>query len=52
MQPMTDDQLDRKFTGQCVPVLGAQRTADALACLRRIQALDDVRDCASACAAT
>ena len=52
MQPMTDDQLDRKFTGQCVPVLGAQRTADALTCLRRIQALDEVRDCASACAAT
>ena len=50
-QPLTDDQLDRKFTAQCVPVLGAQRTADALACLRRIQALDDVRACALACAA-
>ena len=49
-QPLSDDQLHQKFTGQCDRVLGAQRTAQALSCLRRIETLDNVRECASACA--
>ncbi len=49
-QPLTDDQLDAKFRAQCDPVLGSARTASALALLRRIDALENVRDCASACA--
>ncbi len=49
-QPMTDQQLDDKFRAQCEPLLGHERTASALALLRRVETLDDVRECASACA--
>ena len=47
-QPMTDAQLERKFSGQCEPVLGARRTARALALLQRIETLDPIGECASA----
>jgi 2-methylcitrate dehydratase PrpD len=49
-QPMTDGQLDDKFRAQCEPVLGSARTAAALALLRRIDTLENVRECALACA--
>ena len=47
-QPMTDAQLEQKFSGQCEPVLGAGRAALALACLRRIESLDQIGECAAA----
>ena len=49
-QPMTDAQLDAKFCAQCDSVLGAERSAAALALLRRIDGSDDVSMCAAACA--
>ena len=48
-RPMSDGQLDDKFLDQCVPVLGTGRAASALALLRRIATLDDLRPCVSAC---
>lgn len=48
-QPMTDAQIDEKFLAQCEPVLGADRTACALELLRRIETLDDLRECTAAC---
>ena len=47
-QPMTDAQLEQKFSDQCEPVLGAGRVALALACLRRIESLDQMGECAAA----
>ena len=49
-QPMTDAQLDAKFCAQCDAVLGVQRSAAALALLRRIESLDSASECAAACA--
>lgn len=49
-QPLTDAQLDDKFRDQCDPVLGAGRSATALALLRRVETLDAVGECAAACA--
>lgn len=49
-QPMTDAQLDAKFRAQCDAVLGAARSATALAQWRSIDTLADVRTCAAACA--
>jgi 2-methylcitrate dehydratase PrpD len=49
-QPLTDQQLDDKFRAQCVDVLGAGRTEAALALLRRLETVADVRACAQACA--
>ena len=49
-QPMTDAQLDAKFYAQCDPVLGVQRSAAALALLRRIESLGNASECAAACA--
>ena len=49
-QPLTDAQLDDKFRAQCDPVLGAGRSASALALLRRIETLDAVGECTAACA--
>ena len=51
-QPMTDAQLDAKFRDQCDPVLGAARSAAALALLHRIESLDRATECAAACAPT
>ncbi len=47
-QPMTDAQLQRKFSGQCEPVLGAAGAARALASLQRIETFDHVGECATA----
>ena len=49
-RPLSDDQLDRKFTDQCEPVLGTQRTAQALAFMRQIDQCSGVQVCAVACA--
>ncbi len=48
-RPMTDAQLDAKFCAQSDAVLGAGRSAAALALLRRMDACDDVAVCAAAC---
>jgi hypothetical protein len=49
-QPMTDGQLDDKFRAQCEPVLGIGRSVAALDLLRRLETLENVGDCALACA--
>jgi 2-methylcitrate dehydratase PrpD len=49
-QPMTDGQLDEKFRAQCEPVLGIGRSVAALDLLRRLETLENVADCALACA--
>lgn len=49
-RPLTDAQLDDKFRAQCRAVIGARRTEAALALLRRLDEVDDVRACGRACA--
>ena len=51
-QPMTDALLDDKFRAQCEAVIGVERSAAALALWWRIEALDDVRECAAGSAAS
>ena len=48
-RPMSDAELDDKFLAQCAPVLGAGPGANALALLRRIATLEDLRQCVQAC---
>jgi 2-methylcitrate dehydratase PrpD len=41
--PMSDDDLARKFTGNCEPVIGKARCSLLLDQVRRFETLDDVR---------
>ena len=41
--PMSDDDLARKFRGNCEPVIGTARCSSLLDQVRRFEALDDVR---------
>jgi len=41
--PMSDDDLARKFRGNCEPVIGTARCSSLLDHVRRFEALDDVR---------
>jgi len=41
--PMSDDDLARKFRGNCEPVIGTARCSSLLDQVRRFEAVDDVR---------
>jgi len=47
-RPMTDDQLDTKFTDLCVPILGEDATSELNKICRKVTALDNVVDLISA----
>jgi 2-methylcitrate dehydratase PrpD len=49
-RPLTDAQLDAKFRAQAEPVIRAERSAEALDLLWRVDELADVGECAAACA--
>jgi 2-methylcitrate dehydratase PrpD len=48
-RPMTDAQLDSKFSALVSPVLGAQKVGAIAEACRRLATLDDVRSLTALC---